>query len=220
MKRIVSIILGLCCLFCCVACSDIPQEATWSTFTKEKAYEIFPKYGQKACEILTEAGFEYTVQNTVEEEGDGHVHIYFRSEFDLGREVLYYSCHYCVKSPKLSAYYLELFYEAESLEEIAIDDRWFEVFYAINEFSTAGQETFKDAEFYKKQFDKVYQKLLDGAPWAGKQYRNEERHVDWIVYDAYVDYDKDKEVYKVELSFRDCLSDDNVENVESENSVN
>ena len=55
MKKIISLFLVVICLFSLTSCVEIvPQKETWSTWTKEKAYEIFPKYAQEVEKILSD----------------------------------------------------------------------------------------------------------------------------------------------------------------------
>ena len=83
--------------------------------------------------------------------------------------------------------------------------------YSINNFSTAGADTFKDANFYKEKFEVAYQEIVENRKRAVMEYYPWSV-IQWIQYEVYIKYNSEQGVYEVEIKFADCLSDDNVEN--------
>ena len=77
-------------------------------------------------------------------------------------------------------------------------------------FSTAGVETFEGIDLYKNVFDETREELLSQGTRALEQYHP--NSIDWVHYEIYMYYDETTTNYVIELTFKDFLSDDNVEN--------
>ena len=212
MRKFVSLALIIFPLFCS-SCNEetIPQKKTWTTATSEKAYEIFPKYGEEAKAIFADLEIDYVIthQEVVEDE---HDYIWFENEFQLDNHYkMSYYFSYDGQSPKSSFYYMILNYEVKTIEEILLSDVYFEMMYEINKFSTGGLERFNGVDFYKQEFNKAYQEIKKDKKNAWVEY-NISPIIQWINFEIDIDYLEEREVYNIELKFADILSDDNVEN--------
>ena len=214
MKKIVFFIVGLCALCCCVACEEkIPQKKTWTTATSEKAYEIFPKYGEKAINFFENVGIKYSITNQKVVEDEDYT--WFENDFCLDDKYnMSYYLTWNGTTPEMSSYYIKFTYTTETVEELSLADNYFGVMYDINNFSTAGADTFKGSDFYKQKFNGVYQEIVKNNERAFMEYNNSNSlfAVQWIKYKVDIRYNNTKDVYEVEIMFTDYLADDNVEN--------
>ena len=108
MKKFFLIILAVLQIFLCVGCceEDIPQQKTWTTTTPEKAYEIFPKYGEGMRKLLSEPDISYEVLNTsCKQDSTGNIwfdnNLYVDNTYELNYSLCYYT-----QTPKYSFYYI------------------------------------------------------------------------------------------------------------------